>query len=47
MILSQVFASNYAWRVGEVQRGMRLGLRAVRSENRPTCGVSWLEATPR
>jgi len=36
MILSQVLASNYAWGVREVQRGMRLGLRAVRSENRPT-----------
>jgi len=27
------------WGVGEVQRGMRLGLRAVGLENRPTCAA--------
>jgi len=39
MILSQVFESGYAWDAGEVQRGMRLGLRAVGLENRPTCAA--------
>jgi len=36
MIVSQVFAANYAEGVGEVQRGMGVGLRAVGLENRPT-----------
>ena len=36
MTLSQVLAADDAWGVGKIQRGMRLALRAVRSENRPT-----------
>ena len=36
LVLSQVLASNYAEGVGEVPRGMRLGSRAVGSENQPT-----------
>ena len=39
MHLSQVLASNCAWRVAEVQRDMRLGLRAVGSEKRDRPGI--------
>jgi len=37
--LSQVFGTKFAWGVREVHGGVRLRLRAVGLENRPTCAA--------